>query len=154
MLDQGVKLGFKNQESVIIPGFLNSTPVQNKGGAFGIGQNSTMTFIITNIIVLGIIIRFMILQKEQIDKKTNIALCLVLAGGFSNLIDRIFRGYVVDFLDVSPIITFPKFNLADIYIVIGFILLAAFFATYTWKEVKRKKENERICDTRRPEGKN
>jgi len=52
----------------------------------------------------------MIIQSEQIDKKTNFALCMILAGGISNLIDRIFRGFVIDFIDISTIINFPKFN--------------------------------------------
>ena len=55
---------------------------------------------------------------------------MVLAGGFGNLIDRIFRGFVVDFIDVSELINFPNFNFADIFIVLGWILLALFFAMY------------------------
>lgn len=142
VLDQGTKMFFQGRETEIIPGIMKSTPVENRGGAFGIGQNNTTTFIITNIIVLGIIIRFLILQEHQMDKKTTGALCLILAGGFSNLIDRIFRGYVMDFMDISSIFSFPKFNLADIYITIGWVCLAAFFAAFTWKEVKSRKRKE------------
>lgn len=142
LVDQITKLLFQNNSTVLIHGILNSTPVQNKGGAFGIGQNSTITFIVTNVIVLGIMIRFMVLQEHQMDKKTKFALSLVLAGGFSNLLDRIIRGYVVDFLDISPIFPFPKFNLADIYITIGWVCLAAFFAAVTWKEIKARKRKE------------
>ena len=70
------------------------------------------------------------MQANQIDRKTGIALAMVLAGGFGNLIDRIFRGFVVDFIDVSELINFPNFNFADIFIVLGWILLALFFAMY------------------------
>jgi len=123
------KLG--NNSINVIPNFLNLTYTENTGGAFGIGQNNTAMFIITNIIVLGIIIKFMITQKNQIDTKTNVVLVLILAGGFSNLIDRIIRGFVVDYIDITPIINFPKFNLADMFIVCGWVLLVAFIAVYT-----------------------
>lgn len=137
-VDQIIKLNVYNKDTTIIEGVLKFTTVENRGGAFGIAQNSIITFIITNIVVLGIIVRFMIIQSEQIDKKTNFALCMILAGGISNLIDRIFRGFVIDFIDISTIINFPKFNLADVYITVGWILLAAFFAWFTYKEIKNK----------------
>ena len=140
LIDQVMKIVGTNYNGKIIPGILNFTTVHNTGGAFGVGQNSTFTFIITNIIVLGIIIKFMLMQEQQIDKKTYFSLCLILAGGIGNVIDRLFRGYVVDFIDVSPMFSFPKFNIADIYIVLGWILLAAFFATFTYHTSKMKKQ--------------
>ena len=81
--------------------------------------------------MLGIIIKFMINQKDNIDNITYIVLTTVLAGGFGNLIDRIFRGHVVDFIDITDVINFPKFNFADIYIVCGWIALAFIFAKNT-----------------------
>ena len=82
-------------------------------------QNSMSMFIITNLIILGTIIRFMIMQKDNLDKKTYISLFLILSGGISNLIDRMFKGYVVDFIDINQLFPFPMFNLADIYISVG-----------------------------------
>ena len=71
---------------------------------------------------------------------------MVLAGGFSNLIDRIFKGFVVDFIDVSELINFPNFNLADIFIVLGWILLALFFAMYAnnvrMGKIKKEKDDK------------
>ena len=130
LIDQLTKFIFINKEISIIPGIIKFHTVQNRGGAFGIGQNSTFSFVVANIIVLGIIIKFISMQANQIDNKTGIALALVLAGGFSNLIDRLFKGYVVDFIDISELINFPTFNFADIFIVLGWILLALFFAIY------------------------
>ena len=114
----------------IIPNVLNFTYVENRGGAFGVGQNSTMMFVLVNIIILGIIIRFMMIQKDRIDRKTQVILSMILAGGISNLIDRIARGFVLDFIDFSPIISFPVFNIADILIVIGWVSLAIVTAVY------------------------
>lgn len=87
--------------------------------------------------MLGIIIKFMINQKDNIDNITYIILTVILSGGVGNCIDRIFRGHVVDFIDITEIINFPKFNLADIYIVCGWIMLAFIFAKNT---VKIRKE--------------
>ena len=81
----------------------------------------------------------MINQKENIDNATYIILTIILAGGVGNFIDRIFRGHVIDFIDITGIISFPKFNLADIYIVCGWIILAFIFAKNTMeirKEIK------------------
>ena len=125
----------------IIPNVLNFTYVENRGGAFGVGQNSTMMFVLVNIIILGIIIRFMIIQKDRIDRKTQIILTMILAGGISNLIDRIARGFVLDFIDFSPIISFPVFNIADILIVIGWVSLAIVTAVYYIKNKDGGKTN-------------
>ena len=57
------------------------------------------------------------------NKKVYIGLLFLIAGGISNLIDRVFRGFVVDYIDFTQIIDFPVFNLADIVLVVGWILL-------------------------------
>ena len=72
-----------------------------------------------------------------IDNITNIVLTFILAGGIGNFVDRIFKGHVVDFIDITEFLNFPKFNLADIYIVCGWIMLAFIFAKNT---VKIRKE--------------
>ena len=72
-------------------------------------------FIFINIITLIFIV---ILSKIIFDDFT-IGTCLILAGGIGNVIDRIFRGFVVDYIDITGIINFPIFNLADILIVLG-----------------------------------
>ncbi len=147
LIDQITKFVFINKDIALIPGVLKFHTVQNRGGAFGIGQNSTFSFIVVNIIVLGIIIKFINMQANQIDKKTGFAISMVLAGGFSNLIDRIFKGFVVDFIDVSELINFPNFNFADVFIVLGWILLALFFAMYAnnVRIGKIKKEKDDKC---------
>ena len=140
-LDQIIKLYFvNNAESDInvIEGILKFSYVENTGGAFGSFQNNINSFIILNFIVLGIIIKFMIAQKDRIDKKTSVALTLILAGGISNLIDRILRGFVVDYIDITQLVSFPVFNLADICIVLGWILLVIFILIYSVKEPKKQ----------------
>ena len=70
--------------------------VENSGAAFGIKVGSVWSFVAINIVVLGIIIKFIYSQLSELNNKTIVILSLVLAGGISNLIDRIFRGYVVE----------------------------------------------------------
>lgn len=138
-IDQISKLLLVDVEKNIIDDTLKISTTKNYGGAFGVGQSGTTTFIITNVIVLGILIRFMHMQQEQIDKKTYVALSLVIAGAIGNLIDKIFRGYVLEFIVIKSL----AFNIADILIMLGWVLLALFFAMYTYK-LKDKKEDSKI----------
>lgn len=139
VIDQILKLIATYQQGTLLPGVLNITLVENRGGAFGVGQNSTMTFILTNIVVIGIILRFLIIQKDELEKRTVYSLLLIMAGGIGNLIDRVVRGYVVDFIDITPIFPFPKFNIADCYITVGIVLLLVFLGISTYQKKKQNK---------------
>ena len=84
---KGVVIEFLKEESIVlIPNILTLKIVKNTGGAFGVGEGNVTMFVLTNFVVLGIIIRFLITQKEQMDRKTQIVLSMILVGGFSNLI--------------------------------------------------------------------
>ena len=140
VLDQLIKLGIiNNPTKTIIPNVVEIKLTENKGGVFGVGQNSTFSYIVTNVIVLGIIIKFMANGNKLIDIKTKIVLSLVLAGGISNLIDRICRGYVLDFITIKNL---PVFNLADLYVLIGWIGFVVIFTIFTFKEKRNKDEKE------------
>ncbi len=141
VIDQTVKqiISSNNINITIIPNILELRTIHNNGGAFGVGQGNIVMFVITNLVVLGLIIRFIYLQKDLMDKSTLFTLCAILAGGFGNLIDRIARGYVIDFINLFPKLNLPIFNLADIYITLGWIFLAFVFAVYTYKEIKNIK---------------
>ena len=124
----------------VIPNVFNLKLTFNNGIAFVIGQNSNIfTIIVPNIIVLGLIGRFIYLQKERMNLVTIYSLFAVIAGGIGNLIDRILRGFVIDFLSFFPEKNLPVFNLADIYLVIAWIILAFTFAYYTYEEIKNRR---------------
>lgn len=139
IIDQVTKFIIVAQDinRVLIPNILELSIVKNTGGAFGVGEGNICMFIITNIIVLGFIIRFIYLQKDMMDKSTIYILFIILAGGVGNIIDRIFRGFVVDFICMLKKINFPIFNFADIYITVGWIALATIFGVSTYKENKK-----------------
>ncbi len=88
--------------------------VKNYGAAFGILQDYTTFLIIISLVI--IIICFYYYKNKEL----RMGLSFILAGAVGNLIDRIFLGYVRDFIDLK---FFPVFNLADSFNVIGAILL-------------------------------
>lgn len=141
LLDQIIKIIISskvfNSSILVIPHVLKLTYIQNTGAAFGIGSNSTSMFVAVNLVIIGLIIYFIFSKKEEISKLILIALHLIVAGGISNLIDRIIRGFVIDYIDISLLIRYPVFNLADIFIVVGCIIIAISLI----KDVILKKKN-------------
>ena len=109
---------FQNQSIPIIKGIFHITLVHNRGAAFGILKNQIPLFIITSL--FAIILIYFNLKKNRQSKSYSIALSLILAGALGNLVDRLFFGYVIDFLDFR---IWPVFNVADSAITIGAILL-------------------------------
>lgn len=129
LLDQLTKLWasitlMKVDTIPIIPTIFHLTYVENRGAAFSILQNKRGFFLIITIVVLIAI--YGALQKRVVTTKIGrISLYLIAGGAIGNLIDRIFRGYVIDLFDFR-IIHFPVFNVADIFVTIGGILLMYF----------------------------
>ena len=143
LIDQICKLCVSGSEGItVIQNVLNFNIQQNTNPAYGIGSNSTFMYIITNFVILGVIFKFVTTQNEFVDMKLKTFLTLIFAGGLSNVIDRIFRGYVLEFIDFTPIVRLPIFNVADICILVGWVSVAAIFAVFTvneWRNTKVKK---------------
>lgn len=110
--------------------FIGLEIVKNTGMAFGFYDGNVKNILLT-IFVLAIILNFVKNQIERIDNKTMISISLVLAGGISNLIDRFIRGGIIDFIKIYK---FPIFNIADILIVLGWILLVIFLIDFSRKK--------------------
>ena len=132
-----------NSSMNVINGVLNLTYVENKGIAFGFEIGSRIVLIIINLLIIAILANFIICKKEQIDKLILTSLSLILAGGTSNLFDRIIRGFVVDYIDINLLIKFAVFNFADMCVVIGIIIIAIKIMIDTLKQ-EQKGNNERI----------
>jgi len=111
-------LGFERSRN-IIPNLLNFTLVKNKGAAFSLFSNSTsfLTFIsiLTSLILITIILKFPPRSYWNL-----IGFAYLLGGTLGNGIDRLFKGYVLDFLELVSI-DFPIFNIADISINIAIV---------------------------------
>lgn len=109
---------FLPEEKVLIQNVLAISKVENEGIAFGLNKQNLSNIMLT-FLVLAIITRFLVTQKKNLNFKTTVFISMMIAGGISNVIDRIFRGAVFDFIKIGD---FPVFNIADSIIVIGWIL--------------------------------
>lgn len=111
------------KKNPIINNFFNITYVQNKGAAWGILDGNTVFLVLITLIALFIIIRF-IFKEENLTKLDILSYGLLLGGITGNFIDRILRGFVIDFLDFYIFgYDFPVFNIADIMIVVSVIIM-------------------------------
>ena len=127
LVDQASKMIIQHKfQEPVGNDIVSITLIENTGMAFGFNSGNTKNIILTSLILL-IIINFIRNQKDRIDTKTAIAISFILAGGMSNLIDRIVRGGIVDFIKIKH---FAIFNLADCYIVIGWVLLIIFLVKF------------------------
>tara|TARA_Y100001968_G_scaffold168749_1_gene154570 strand:- start:252 stop:725 length:474 start_codon:yes stop_codon:yes gene_type:complete len=111
-------LGFERSKN-IIPNFLNFTLVKNKGAAFSLFSDSTTLLTIISVFASLLLIT-LILKSPPRSYWNSIGFICLLGGTVGNGIDRLFKGYVLDFLELVPI-NFPIFNLADISINIAII---------------------------------
>ena len=106
----------------LVPTLLDLTYVENTGAAFGMLSGHPLLLAAISLIILAAITVYTI-KKEQKHPLFMLAVALVVGGAVGNLIDRVFRGFVVDFLEFS-FFDFPVFNLADCFVVVGVCLLA------------------------------
>ena len=108
----------------VIPYLLNFTYIRNEGIAFGIYFEGAETIFIVLPILITIYLFYLLKSEEFQDKFSQIALFLIIAGAVGNIIDRVFRGYVVDFIDFHLNgMHWYVFNIADSSVTIGLIFL-------------------------------
>lgn len=103
---------------------LNIVHVTNTGVAFSMFQGVNHIFSILTLLVVSGVIIYIFKYKHELTKLQIHAMILVVAGGIGNLTDRIFRGAVIDFIDVGykNIYRWPSFNFADSCVCIGVAL--------------------------------
>ena len=115
---------FNLYESIQILPLFNITFVVNYGFAFGFLNDPSVNQIIVSIVIFLIILYFLYLLIKTQDTIFQFALILILSGAMGNFIDRLLRGYVVDFIDIYiSDYHWPAFNLADSSITLGFITM-------------------------------
>lgn len=123
VIDQLSKLWIVNnfapgESRVIWNKVLWLTYVQNQGAAFGILQGHSWLFFLCAILVMIILV--VINSKQRLPVTMQVIFGLIMAGAIGNLLDRLRLNYVVDFFDLG---WWPVFNIADMAIVCGAILL-------------------------------
>lgn len=147
ILDQITKLltvqNFSLYESVtVIKGVLDFTRHHNTGGPWSLFDSHIEVFVIITFVIF--LLEFLYFKKRPMKHPLEkISVMLINAGAIGNLFDRIFRGYVVDMIEVT-FIEYPVFNFADCCIVIGCILLCVYVAFFDKdeKNIKISKEEK------------
>lgn len=127
VLDRVTKLVFQDVPEGqitenVVPGLLRFDCVHNTGAAWGMFGDWTNIFVLIALVVCVCIVFLVFTKSKDVDPITALSLGFLFAGALSNAIDRVIYGYVVDFLEVT-FINFPVFNVADISITLGVILL-------------------------------
>ncbi|GHU44154.1 lipoprotein signal peptidase [Bacilli bacterium] len=125
VLDQVVKMTtVKNiklsEQKLVLKGLLSLTHLQNDGAAWSILEGQQWFFVLTTVLVLVVAIWFWL--KNLSKNWYAIGLTLIISGALGNFIDRVRQGYVVDMFQLD-FINFPIFNVADILLSVGFVVL-------------------------------
>lgn len=109
---------------VIISRVLEFSYLENTGAAFSSFRGrQTFLIVLTTLVIILLLWKYLTLPGERRFVPMRLCMLLILSGAVGNLIDRVSRNYVVDFIYFVPI-DFPKFNVADIYITVGVAVLA------------------------------
>lgn len=126
LLDQATKAAIV---AVLLPGqsvpadaLIRLTHVTNTGAAFGMFTGQSSFLLLATAVGIGAILLYFVFPPAN-SKLLDSALGLQFGGAIGNLIDRVWQGYVTDFIDLR---VWPVFNLADSAIVVGVAVLAAF----------------------------
>ncbi len=121
----------------LIDGIIRLKYAENTGAAFGSfsGKTSLLSVFTFVIIIAGIV--YLMVKKRKFDVE-YLFITLIISGGLGNLIDRVFRGYVVDYIE-PLFIDFAIFNFADILVTCGCIALAIWMIYDVYRESKKEK---------------
>ena len=118
----------------IIENIFHFTYVENRGAAFGMLADHRWVFMILSVVGIAAIFVYLTVTKPK-SWWMRLALCFIVGGGVGNMIDRIARGYVIDFIDCR-FINFYVFNVADSFVCVG---CAMFIIAVIIDEVRERK---------------
>ena len=140
-VDQLIKIAVLNSSlvsgevSTVIDGFLQWRYVENTGAAFSLFTGKTALLSVFTAVVL--LVGFYLIIAKKIKSKVALAsVVMLMGGGLGNLIDRIFRHFVVDYIEVL-FIDFPVFNFADCFVTVGEFLLVGYLVYDIIKDYKK-----------------
>ena len=117
----------KTTEIPVIKDFFSFAYLENRGAAFGILQNKLIFLSLVTLTIMGGIVVYLFKYKPT-SKILRISLAFIVSGAIGNLIDRVWYKYVVDFimLHYKDVYYFPTFNVADMFVVVGTMLLVIY----------------------------
>lgn len=143
-IDQWLKLLAKEflkpgETTPLIQDVLHLTYLENRGAAFGMMQNKKWLLVWATAAVLLILILAVMAGKIK-GTFPLFSVCTIIGGGIGNLIDRVYRGYVIDYIHVK-IVNFAIFNFADICVTVGTAMLIFYLLFH--ELLGRKKPEEK-----------
>ena len=103
-------------------GLIDFRLVHNTGGAWGIFEGNPAALGVFSLVVCVLLLGYYFWQRREVNMLQTVGIALIVAGGIGNVIDRFAQGYVTDFIEFS-FFDFPVFNVADIGVTCGFVLL-------------------------------
>ena len=133
------------QSAPLLPGVVQLTRLHNTGAAWSSFSGKTGLLAIVTI-VLMLAVAWLLVKKIVRHPLGLSAAMLVLGGGIGNMIARIFRGYVVDMFDLQ-FISYPIFNLADCFVVVGVILGAVYYLWFYDKYDKKEPKDDAASES-------
>ena len=135
-------LGQEGASVRAIPGVLDFTYVLNPGATAGILANHRWIFMTISTVVIIAAIAYIALGRMK-SSFSAISLALIVGGGIGNMIDRVANGKVVDFIDVTLVNFFPfntVFNVADMFVTVGCVLLVISIIVEEVKDRRKARE--------------
>ncbi len=124
----------------LIDGFIQLNYAENTGAAFGSFSGKTSLLSIFTFVIIATGVFYLLVKKRKVDVE-YVCITLIIAGGLGNLIDRVFRGFVVDYIE-PLFIEFAIFNFADILVTCSCIFLVIWMLYDIYRDSKREKRKK------------
>lgn len=117
-----------NSAAKFIPGVVGFRYCENTGAAFSMLDDSTLFLTIVSVIMfIALVYAMVMFRKYKAPWQINACLAMIAGGAVGNMIDRMFMGYVVDFIELE-FMRFAIFNVADCFVCVGVALLLLYLA--------------------------
>ena len=127
-----------NGHFLLWDGVLEFCYTENYGIAWGMMQNSRWPVAVLTAVVVVFLLGVLLSGRFKHSRLVSIGGALVIAGGLGNLLDRVLRGFVVDFIHYYKWFDFPVFNVADMCITVGAVLILIYFFFFGSKEAPKE----------------
>lgn len=124
----------------LVDGIVQLNYAENTGAAFGSFSAHTDLLSIFTFLMIIIGLLYLFIKKRKLDVE-YVCIALIIAGGLGNLIDRVFRGFVVDYIE-PLFINFAIFNFADILVTCSSVVLVIWLIYEIYREGKEEKEQK------------
>lgn len=116
----------------IIPKLINFTYVQNFGAAWNILSGNRAFLIIISLVFIACLVLFYFFERKN-GVLFQVGCGLIIGGALGNMVDRIFIGYVIDFIQFDFWQSFPVFNVADMALTIGVVCVILYYIISLFK---------------------